>query len=490
MPELSTYEISGLTATSAVSGGVVISDGGEGIISRGICWSQQSNPEITGKITSDGTGIGSFISNLTGLAPGTRYYIRAYATNSIGTNYGEEISFITKGEPPALTACTVTGITTTSAVLQGTINPNDLSTEIYFEYGTTSNYGSTGQGNNNQITGDYDTTASVTISDLVPGTVYHFRLKAVNQLGQSFSEDRTFTTLGQKPTYTNFSIKSVSTNNIKLSISVIANYLTSNVTIEYGTSNLYGSSMIPDENSFTGNTLTLMEITLGSLTPGTYYYFRVKLENSLGVTYTGGKSFKTYNAVDADNNGYYSVIIGAQEWLSENLKSTHYSNGDSIPNIKDEYNWSALTSPGYCTYMNEQPGVYGNLYNFYVASDSRNVCPAGWHVPSMDEWNTLISQLGGAVEADKKIREAGLAHWYFDMGANNSTGLSILPAGHRDPQGEFFNRGASTHIWSSTQHSGYSYNGGTLVALYSNAPLVDVYPMWFKDGASIRCLKD
>lgn len=487
LPELSTYNISGITINSAVSGGVITSDGGAEIISRGICWSPEQEPVIAGSFTSDGSGQGSFISNLVDLTPATKYYVRAYATNAAGTQYGQEVSFTTLGNLPQLTGFSVTDLTITGAVLHGTVNPGDLLTDVSFEYGTSTDYGSSASAGSAQLTGNTGSAVSVTLSNLLPGTVYHYRIKASNQLGNSFSADQTFTTPGQKPSYMDFLVKAAGTDFIKLGIKVNPNYLPSSFTVEYGTSETYGNTYISTQSPVTGNAAIALDVELPNLLPGTNYHFRIKLENALGITYTEGRRFKTYNAVDADENGYYSVMIGTQEWLSENLKTTHFSNGEAISNVTVAYDWSALTSPGYCTYKNEEPGIYGNLYNFYAASDSRNVCPAGWHVPTLTELNTMIAFLGGEVEADKKIREAGLAHWLYNTGATNSTGLTLLPAGNREGNGDFMNRMYSTYVWSSTTGG---VEGGMNIGLEWNAPKIYITPYGKSYGASIRCLKD
>jgi len=94
-PTVTTDSVSGITETSAVSGGNVINNGGDEVTARGVCWSTAQNPTTADFKTTDGSGNGSFISNITGLTAGTTYYVRAYATNIEGTSYGEEVSFIT-----------------------------------------------------------------------------------------------------------------------------------------------------------------------------------------------------------------------------------------------------------------------------------------------------------------------------------------------------------------------------------------------------------
>ena len=95
VPVVTTAVASEITKNTALSGGEITSDGGSTVTARGLCWSIAVSPTIAGSFTTDGNGLGSFTSNLTGLTPGTNYYIRAYATNSIGTAYGNELSFST-----------------------------------------------------------------------------------------------------------------------------------------------------------------------------------------------------------------------------------------------------------------------------------------------------------------------------------------------------------------------------------------------------------
>jgi DNA-binding beta-propeller fold protein YncE len=95
VPVLTTTAASAITQTTATSGGNITSDGGASVTARGVCWSTRSNPVVTGSHSTDGTGTGSFVSNLTGLTVNITYYVRAYARNSAGTAYGNELSFNT-----------------------------------------------------------------------------------------------------------------------------------------------------------------------------------------------------------------------------------------------------------------------------------------------------------------------------------------------------------------------------------------------------------
>lgn len=111
---------------------------------------------------------------------------------------------------------------------------------------------------------------------------------------------------------------------------------------------------------------------------------------------------------------YDTVHIGNQVWLKQNLKTKHYSNGDLIPNVSDSAQWLGLTTGARCNYNNDSINIAenGSLYNFYVTTDIRNVCPGGWHVPLNNEWNTLINFTGGDLVAGGKLKEAGLLNWF------------------------------------------------------------------------------
>jgi hypothetical protein len=194
IPVVETSPITNVGANTAICGGTIITEGSGPIIARGVCWSAGANPTIKDLKTSDGAGSGTFTSNISGLTESIAYYVRAYATNKAGTGYGETKSFITLGQAPASTTKPATNITSTGATLNGTVNPNNISATVFFDYGTVANYGQTISPSPYVIHGNITTDISVVLSGLSPKTVYHYRIRSYNSLGTSFGNDVTFTT--------------------------------------------------------------------------------------------------------------------------------------------------------------------------------------------------------------------------------------------------------------------------------------------------------
>jgi uncharacterized protein (TIGR02145 family) len=234
--------------------------------------------------------------------------------------------------------------------------------------------------------------------------------------------------------------------------------------------------------SFTSN--------IPSLSPTTKYYVSAYATNSAGTGYGSAISFTTAGPLtDIDGNVYHSVSIGTQLWMVENLKVTHYRNGDLIPNITDDVQWSGLTTGAYCDYDNLiiNSTTYGKLYNWYAVLDSRNLAPAGWHVPTDEEWTTLVTYLGGEDIAASKLKETGTTHWNSpNTGATNDMGFTGLPGGSR----------------GFSSFSGMRYNGNYWSASESDATSAWSWDMDYRStsiyrnlipckfGYSIRCLKD
>ena len=194
VPEITTVAISDVTLTTAVSGGSITSDGGEEILQKGVCWSTTTGPTIASSITNDGNGSAAFTSNLVGLTAGTPYFVRAYATNSVGTAYGDELTFTTNAVTGAVLTTTVaTNLTSTTAVAGG--NVTDAGGGTILARGVCWNT-TPGPTTANNKTTDGTTTGTFTsnITGLTNGVTYYYRAYATNSSGTTYGTEYSFIT--------------------------------------------------------------------------------------------------------------------------------------------------------------------------------------------------------------------------------------------------------------------------------------------------------
>lgn len=241
------------------------------------------------------------------------------------------------------------------------------------------------------------------------------------------------------------------------------------------------------------------------LTPETTYYVRSYATNREGTGYGSSVSFTTLpsgTVTDIDGNRYKTITIGDQLWMAENLKVTHYRNGDPIPNITFGFNWIYLTTGAYCHYFNNESytSTYGCLYNWYAVNDSRNIAPEGWHIPTDEEWKELEMFLGmSQSKADDigwrgtneggKLKETGSDHWLNpNTGATNESGFTALPGGYRLADGFFGGIESDALFWSSTEFS--SLDGWYRALNFSRSGVNRTYGIGKRGGLSIRCIKD
>lgn len=352
---MTTSEIVNISGHSATSGGIIISKGTDFVIEKGVCWSKVTTPGITDSKTSDGDGSDSFISNIPDLTAATTYFVRAYATSSIGTGYGTEVTFTTLGQIPTASSEEATNITATSAILNSTVNANYLSTVVLFEYGVDTNYGNTIIATQSPVTGDSITHVSSDITGLVARTIYHFRVKTMNELGVNYGRDLTFKTFGQIPAATTQPATNVSMEYADLNAIINANYIDTKVTFEYGPTSEYGLSVSPVETTVTGNTNTTVITHLTGLPAGTLFHFRVKATNELGTTYGNDLTFTTLgqppiaitkSASGVSTTSVYLFGTAKPNYLATDLTfeyGTNTSYGNTIVAMKSPVNGDTIT---------------------------------------------------------------------------------------------------------------------------------------------------
>ncbi|MBN2522866.1 MAG: fibrobacter succinogenes major paralogous domain-containing protein [Bacteroidales bacterium] len=197
---------------------------------------------------------------------------------------------------------------------------------------------------------------------------------------------------------------------------------------------------------------------------------------------------ETGTMTDQDGNTYKTVKIGNKWWMAENLKVTHYRNGDPIPNVTDSGIWKNLTTGANCSYQNNSGYIstYGMFYNWFAVNDSRSIAPAGWHVASDAEWQALIDFVGGDCG---KLKEAGTAHWNSpNTGATNESGFTALGAGIRAGDGNYAHMGNQARFFTSTLHTNPTYVWDRALLYNSTSYLHTQSDKHY--GFSIRCVKD
>lgn len=496
---ITTTAVTGITLNSAVSGGNISSDGMSEVTARGVCWGTTTNPTINGSKTSNGTGTGAFTSSLTNLAEATTYYVRAYATNSKGTAYGNEITFTTIGTSLAtITTADATGVTFSSAVTGGNVTSDGLSavTARGVCWGTSANPTIAGNKTTNG-TGTGAFTSNLT--NLTDGTTYYVRAYATNGKGTAYGNQVTFSTTAA----TTATLTTTALSGLTLTAVTTGGNITgdggSAVTargVVYGISD---NPTITGTKTTNGSGTGTFVSNITGLTAGSVYHVRAYATNSKGTVYGNEIIFVTPIA-DGEGNVYKTVLIGTQVWMAENLKSTQYNNNTPIPQVTDSLQWMTLTTPAYCWYRNRESNKpIGALYTWYTVATG-NLCPTGWHVPTNAEYQIMEVAVGVPADsvnnwgwrgngAGTKLKDA--TAWGAGNG-NNISGWTAMPSGYRAwANSEFRGLNILSYYWTATDDAA---NANPTVAWYrrldATSPWIYKATTGKAGGKSVRCIKN
>jgi hypothetical protein len=247
----------------------------------------------TANQSKSGNTYQNVIANISGLTASTTYHFRTVATNSSGIRYGGDRTFTTLSAtgPPVPITNPAMLMASFSATLHGSLDPHGLTTTVYFQYGTTTSYGST-TGSQTKTGNTYQNIAA-NISGLTASTTYHFRIVVHNSSGTSYGADLVFTTLsatGLPVAITNPATNATSSS-ATLNGSLDPHGLTTTVHFQYGTTTSYThpTAMVTQ----TGNTYRNISANISGLTASTTYHFRIVATNGAGTTYGGDKTFST-----------------------------------------------------------------------------------------------------------------------------------------------------------------------------------------------------
>jgi len=502
IPELTTVAVTGITSGGAVSGGNIISDGGTAVTARGICWAASTNPTISDNKTTNGSGTGSFSANITGLTPGSAYHVRAYATNSVGIAYGNDLTFTASALTPTLTTAVISSPTWTTAVSGGNITNNGGAavTARGVCWSTSSGPLATGL---HTTDGTGNGTFTSSIAGLSPGTIYYVRAFANNSAGTAYGNELFFTTSPVLvPTLTTTSVTSVALTTA-VSGGDISDDNGGTITVRGVCWNTSGNPTDSDSKTIDGIGTGSFTSNIAGLTVGTVYYLRAYATNSAGTGYGSQIRFST-SASDIDGNVYKTVVIGTQLWMQSDLKTTRYNNNAQVPTVTTDPEssnaaWAALTSDACCWYDNDPSygSTFGMIYNWY-AVETNMLCPTGWHVPTDNEFKTLELYLGMTQDqvdgtlwrgTDQGTQLKYTSTWTPSTGTNSS-GFAGLGGGYRyGVDGGFNSIGSVSYWWSSTLHW-----SDTTKALYrrldSSEARVYREGVIKAGGKSVRCLKN
>ena len=483
-PSVTTSTATDISWTTATAGGNVTDDGNDVVLERGVCWGTSHNPD-TGSdfshLAASSAGTGSFTCSLTGLNPDTKYYVRAYATNSQGTSYGDEKDFTTQALPkPSVTTSTVTDISWTTATTGG--NVTDDGNDVVLERGVcwgTSHNPDTGSDFSHLAASSAGTGSfTCSLTGLNPDTKYYVRAYATNSQGTSYGDEKDFTTQAlQKPTVTT---ASVSQFNFTNATAVGGGEVTSDggdaVTergIYFGTSPnpaATGTKLVASSAGTGSFTCTMTGLVAGN------YYVCAFATNGQGTSYGSEKTFSYNPPPTGAINGIFSVSSSKKVYFSRGNLQYRASDGrwrfaehqydyigDANSNISSTYSnyidlfgwgtsgWNSgavgyqpwSTSESYSdyypggSYTNNLTGSYANAdWGVYNAIYNGGNQAGQWRTLTKDEWVYVFQDRNNASSK------------YGHGKVNGVCGMILLPDSWTLPSGLSFTAGNSS--WANS----------------------------------------
>ena len=433
VPALTTSEITEITTTAAISGGNVTNDGGAAITSKGVCLNTATAPTIDNVKIESGTGTGSYVSNVTGLIPGQTYYLRAFATNSVGTSYGNEVSFSTLTGVATLTTNDITVNIGTAAISGGNIT-SDGGSAIIARGICYSNSIVEPTIINGTITSNGNGIGSFTsnITGLNLNTIYYVRAYATNAIGTYYGSVLSFTTLD---------IPKVTTSPIYDIFGISAK--AGGVITDNGGGQITGQGLCWSTGSnptIASNKTTSFGAVMTGLTTGGSYYVRAYATNAAGTGYGDPVFFKSGKLIGSSlsgglvfyNNGNGGGLICTTAdigtgaiWGCNNtlISGTSIAIGTGLANTNVIV--ARCTTDGIAAKICKETAIFTG---FTVSLD--------WYLPSKDELNLMyhnlhLQALGGFNTAlsywsSSEISSTSAFAHHFGTGNQVATSKSIV----------------------------------------------------------------
>lgn len=214
---------------------------------------------------------------------------------------------------------------------------------------------------------------------------------------------------------------------------------------------------------------------------------------------------------DVEGNHYPTIIIGGQEWMAENLKTTTYCNGDTIKGVRDSIDMmnKEIDEALWFIYDYSNEEIYGKLYTWYAAVSEKGICPCGWEMPTKKDWRILVNSISnyyGITKhgVGKKMKagalENGTGYWTTEnvynvditpeMIGDNETNFSVLPGGLMDDT-QFFLKNTNAYFWTSSEVDSISFKADFVILtnISGDVGISSNYGQPKYNGMSIRCVK-
>jgi hypothetical protein len=451
LPVVVTLDVTDITTTSAKAHGKVIDQGGSQVTERGICWGTEPSPSISGTHAQSGTGLGEFEVNLTDLAPGTHYYVRAYAINNQGMTYGGQEDFTTLATKPTVVTGSISGTTVSGEVTDeggATVTERGVCWSTEHNPTIDGSHGSSGSGLG---------TFMVELPDLAPGTTYYVKAYATNSAGTAYGSEKPLKTEANPPTVITNDVSNIQQNSALGGGNVTddggADVTERGVCWSTSSNPTIANSHAQAEQGGLGN----FTVPMTSLTANTHYYVRAYAKNREGkIGYGGQVEFNTAQSISAPTVTTTSPVT--------NITQTSATGGGNVTSDGG----SPVTERGICWSTSHTPTISGSHANNGTGTGSYEVNMTG-----------LTAGTQYYVRA-YAINDAGLIGYGSEVPFTTQQPTTYTVTVSASPS-----NGGSAHVGSTTGPATGTYNQGQSCTVYAIANSGYYFANWTENGSVV-----